>query len=111
MKRLLVLPVLLLTLLVGNLFTWNALSQTVDFAVQVNPIIGDLSITINPIIGDESWVVLGGCSRNQPNLTVTINPIIGDKSITINPIVGDKTVCITNPEDLDEETLELLGLK
>lgn len=125
MKRLLVLPVLLLTLIVGNFQPRNATAQTVNLAVEVIPStqisLGAVEVEIIPptqiAIGAEQWEVIGGCS-NQPNLKIEIVPptriAIGARQVEIispSTIALNVTrVCITNPNDLDEETLRQLGL-
>ena len=41
---------------------------------------------------------------------IQIVDYVADKRIKIVDYVADKRVCITNPEELDEETLRILGL-
>ena len=120
-------------LVLGLLWTGNAYAQTIDFAVlisepgSISSLMGaDLEIEIldsgsmSSLLGDtEKWQVVGACS-NTPNITVeiidpgSISSILGDaKKIEIveNSIFGaDKKICITNANDLDNDTLRILKL-
>ncbi len=118
MRKLTATLCLVLAVLLGSGgMSGNVFAQTVDFAVRVT----DYVSTADKIIyrtdyvstADEIWNVWGGCS-NRPNLTIYITDYVSsaDKIIYITDYVStaDKTVCITNPKDLDEETLKDLGL-
>lgn len=96
------------------LFSISASTQTVDFAVRVIDLgLADVSIKIMEYgLADESWKVVGGCS-NRPNLTVKIMEYgLADKTIKIVEYgLADRTICITNADQLDEETRTKLGLR
>jgi len=120
-------------LFLSLLFSGNTFAQTIDFAVRISEpgsissLMGaDLEIEIldsgsmSSLLGDtEKWQVVGACS-NTPNITVeiidtgSITSILGDaKKIEIveNSIFGaDKKICITNANDLDNDTLRILKL-
>ena len=98
MNRLLILPVLLLTLLIGNFFTKTAVAESVHHIIKSVDIFEDIKIKIVDIFEDEKWKVVGACS-NPPSLNVKIVEIFEDKK-----------VCVSGANDLDDETLKLLGL-
>ena len=84
-------------------------AQSIHFAIKVVDYVADKRIQIVDYVADERWKVVGGCS-NSPNLRIQIVDYVADKRIKIVDYVADKRVCITNPEELDEETLRILGL-
>jgi hypothetical protein len=127
MKKLLSILVLYLC------FSGSASAQTIDFAIRISEpgsissLMGaEIKIEIldtgsmSSLLGNtEKWQVVGACS-NTPNLTVeilesgSISSLLGDtKKIEIveNSIFGaDKKICITNANDLDNDTLRILKL-
>ena len=109
MKRLFIFPALLLILLVGNLYSKNADAETVHYAVKSVSYLEDIKVKIVSYLEDEKWKVVGVCS-NQPNLKIKFVSYLEDKKIKIVSYLEDKKICITNPEDLEEETLRDLGL-
>ena len=120
-------------LVLGLLLSGSAYAKTIDFAVSISEpgsissLLGaDIKIeildsgNISSLLGDtEKWQVVGACS-NTPNLTVeiiesgSISSLLGDaKKIEIveNSIFGaDKKICITNANDLHNDTLRILKL-
>jgi alkyl hydroperoxide reductase subunit AhpC len=96
-------------------------TETINFATKIAgpyDMFSDLKIEISgpyDMFEDETWKILGACS-NTPNLTVEIAgpyDMFADKKIKIADkydMFVDKTTCITNADDLDQETLRLLKL-
>ena len=108
----------ILSVFIGFLFLSNSLSaRTVDYAIHVTAYAGAegryIFITRNPDRAQEFWYVAGSCSID-PNLSVYISliPVATEQYVFVTdvPADADKTVCITNTEQLDENTLRVLKL-
>ena len=106
------------TISFGCLFFSDSLSaQTVDYAIHVTAYAGTegrhVYITRDPVGAQETWYIVRDCSMN-PNLSVYISlvPIAREQYVFITDVsaTADKVVCITNTEQLEENTLRALGL-
>lgn len=108
----------ILSVFLGFLFLSNSLNaQTVDYAIHASAYAGAegryIYITRNPAGAQEIWYVVGGCS-SAPNLSfyISLMPVATEQYVFLTnvPTAADKTVCITNTEELDENTLRALKL-
>ena len=106
------------TIFFGCLFFPNSLSaQTVDYAIHVTAYAGTegrhIYITRDPVGAQEAWYIVRDCSVN-PNRSVYISlmPIAREQYVFITDVsaTADKVVCITNTEQLEENTLRALKL-
>ena len=96
--------------------TWSS-SQTIDFAMEVCSgfCISDVIVEICDgfCIPDETWEIVGACS-NFPDLSVEICDgfCIPDATIEICDgfCIPDRQVCVSNANQLDNATLEVLRL-
>ena len=102
----------------GWLFFADSLSaQTVDYAIHVTAYAGTegrhIYITRDPAGAQETWYMVRDCSMN-PNLSVYVSlmPIAREQYVFITDVsaTADKVVCITNSEQLEENTLRALKL-
>ena len=105
----------LLAIAILGLFWCNVVySAMIDFAVKISGATGaDQWVYFSGATGaDEWWHVIGAC-RNSPDVWIYPSGATGaDKWVYISGATGaDKTVCISNPNDLDNEMLETLGLR
>lgn len=82
---------------------------TVHYAVEVVNFFETIRIKIVNLFEDETWKVVGVCT-NRPNLRVQIVDLFEDRRIKIVNLFEDKRVCITNPRNLNEDTLRKLKL-
>ena len=106
------------TISFGCLFFADSLSaQTVDYAIHVTAYAGTegrhIYITRDPAGAQEIWYIVRDCSMN-PNLSVHVSlmPIAREQYVFITDVsaTADKVVCITNSEQLEENTLRALKL-
>ena len=77
-------------------------------AITISEYIGEITIVISEYIGDETWIVK--TCPGAIGTSVVISDYIGDLNVVVSDYIGDRTVCVTNPNDLDEETLRKLKL-
>ena len=96
--------------IMSNIVVSNTLEDSLkDADLFIEAILEDIKIKIVDIFEDQKWKVVGLCSNNA-NLKVKIVDIFEDTKIKIVDIFEDKKICITNANELDEDTLRMLKL-
>ena len=101
--------------LMGTLISVTKVSVTVDLSVKISGSAGaDEWVYFSGSAGaDEWWYVVGECNHLSPDVWIYPSGSAGaDKWVYISGSAGaDKWVCISNPNQLDQEMLETLGLR
>ena len=98
-------------------FSHSLNAETIDHAIHVTAYAGTeglyIYITRDPAKAQESWYLVGSCS-GAPNLSVYISlmPVATEQYIFLTDASAsaDKIVCITNTDQLDDNTLRALKL-